>query len=216
MMNTSNFFTHADRPRGGRDPRRDGRRGGPPWMGPRLDFGFAGGSGPFGPGPGPRGPWGGRGRARRGDVRAAILQLLLEQPRNGYQIIAAVDERTEGVWRPSPGAVYPALNQLEDEGLIESFDNDGSRAFRLTNAGREAPEVAADRPRTWDSFTDRTENADAANPHVVWAEFGQLAMALKNLSHSGSPEMLAQAKVIIADARRKVYGLLAGDASDED
>ena len=57
-------------------------------------------------------------RARRGDVRAAALALLVEQPMNGYQILQEIGERSGGVWRPSPGSVYPALQQLEDEGLI--------------------------------------------------------------------------------------------------
>ena len=57
-------------------------------------------------------------RVKRGDVRAAALALLAEEPPNGYQIIQEISERSGGVWRPSPGSVYPALQQLEDEGLI--------------------------------------------------------------------------------------------------
>ena len=86
----------------------------------------------FGPG-GPRG----RGRkARRGDIRTAALLLLAEEPRNGYQIMQEVEERSDGVWRPSPGSVYPALQQLEDEGLIRSEESDGRKLFALTDAGR--------------------------------------------------------------------------------
>jgi hypothetical protein len=86
-----------------------GRRGRPGW------FGFGG---PFG-----RNPFGGhpvarRGRAKRGDVRAAILVLVAEQPRNGYQVMQELERRSGGSWRPSPGSVYPAFQQLEDEGLI--------------------------------------------------------------------------------------------------
>src|SRR6476661_7621334 len=74
--------------------------------------GVGGGWGGFGPGGGPRG----RGRkARRGDIRTAALLLLAEEPRNGYQIMQEVEERSGGAWRPSPGSVYPALSQLEDE-----------------------------------------------------------------------------------------------------
>src|SRR6516162_1729546 len=101
---------------GPRDPRdrrgghkmRARMRGGAPWGGPGAPLG-----GPGGPKFGGRGP-----RVRRGDVRAAILDLLGEgQPWNGYQIIQEIAERTQGVWRPSAGSVYPALQQLEDEGL---------------------------------------------------------------------------------------------------
>ena len=98
-------------------------------------------------GPGPGGPRphraggrrGGRrgGRARRGDVRAAMLLLLEEQPQNGYQLIQEIERRTEGVWKPSPGSVYPALQQLEDEGLVQATELEGKRAYELTAEGRE-------------------------------------------------------------------------------
>src|SRR5918993_3205588 len=109
--------------------RRSGRRG---RFGPGGPFaGFPGGPGfgfgAFGPGPG--GPFRpGRGRGRRGDVRAALLLLLAEEPRNGYQLIQEIERRSDGVWRPSPGSVYPALQQLEDEGLVAPTE-EGRKAF---------------------------------------------------------------------------------------
>jgi len=106
-----------------------GRKGPGPWGG---SFGGPwGGWWPGPPGP-PRGP-----KAGRGDVRAAILALLREGPRNGYQIMSEIEERSGGAWRPSPGAVYPALSQLADEGLIVGEESGGRRTFRLTEAGRE-------------------------------------------------------------------------------
>ena len=85
----------------------------------------------------------GRGRkARRGDIRTAALLLLAEEPRNGYQIMQEVEERSGGVWSPSPGSVYPALAQLEDEGLIRSEEIDGRKLFALTDAGRGLAERA--------------------------------------------------------------------------
>src|SRR6201992_1289847 len=121
-------------PRGGgrgRGPRRGG------WGGPPPEFmrGGPGGLGPFGGGGGRgRGP-----RVRRGDVRAAALSLLAEGPRNGYQIIQEISERTDGVWRPSPGSVYPALQQLEDEGLIRPETGEsGRKGFGRTGARRGA------------------------------------------------------------------------------
>ena len=78
----------------------------------------------FGPG-GPRGGFPGRGgrrgrRTPRGDVRSAVLALVAEQPRHGYEIIQEIGERTGGVWRPSPGSIYPTVSQLEDEGLVRT------------------------------------------------------------------------------------------------
>ena len=136
-------------PRDPRDPRehrgghrrrmrmRGGPGGGPgPWGGGPFEFGMRGG--PFGP---PR--FGGRGpRVRRGDVRAAILDLLAEgEPWNGYQIIQEIGARTQGVWRPSAGSVYPALQQLEDEALIkdqgsEAAGEDRRRMYTLTEEGQ--------------------------------------------------------------------------------
>src|SRR5580700_4858448 len=109
---------------GGRGPEARGEFGGPFGAGP---FGFGRGGGPGGPG-GPRG----RGRrARRGDIRTASLLLLAEEPRNGYQIMQEVQERSGGTWSPSPGSVYPALSQLEDEGLIATEEHDGRKAYVL-------------------------------------------------------------------------------------
>src|ERR1700687_2884177 len=85
-------------------------------------------------GPGWRG---GPGKARRGDIRTAALLLLAEEPRNGYSIMQELEERSQGVWRPSPGSVYPALAQLEDEGLIRSEEVDARKRFAITDAGRE-------------------------------------------------------------------------------
>ena len=95
--------------------------------------------GPGGPGHHHRGgPRGGRGgRARRGDVRAALLLLIEEHAQNGYQLIQEIERRTDGVWKPSPGSVYPALQQLEDEGLVRTVEFEGKRTYELTPEGRE-------------------------------------------------------------------------------
>src|SRR6185437_9554776 len=122
-------------------------RGGP-W-GDRPPFG-GGRGGPFG---------GGRGRRRRGDVRTALLMLLAEEPRNGYQLMQTIDERSAGRWRPSPGSVYPTLSQLEDEGLIKSVEAEGSRRFEITDAGREHLESRAGEPEPWKPADEEGENA---------------------------------------------------------
>src|SRR4051794_26451555 len=106
--------------------------------------------GPFGPG-GSRGNYyyfrGGRGgkRARRGDIRSAILLLLAEEPRNGYGLMQEIEERSGGIWRPSPGSVYPALSQLEDEGLVRVVEEEGRKTFTLTDEGKQ--HVAANKER---------------------------------------------------------------------
>src|SRR5437868_4496417 len=121
-----------------------GRHHGVPWggvPGPGGPGGPWGGDGPpFGP------PWAGflqaifgvgRGpRARRGDVRAAILVLLDEEPRNGYQLMQELERRSQGAWRPSSGSVYPTLSQLEDEGLVAASKDESNRVYRLTDRGK--------------------------------------------------------------------------------
>ncbi len=98
-------------------------------------FGAWGGFGgpPFAPwGSGPA--WRGM-KARRGDVRAAILGVLADQPMNGYQLIQEIAQRSGGAWKPSPGSIYPTLQQLEDEGLVRADAPDGRRTFSLTDEG---------------------------------------------------------------------------------
>ncbi|MBV9471338.1 MAG: helix-turn-helix transcriptional regulator, partial [Solirubrobacterales bacterium] len=109
-----------------------------------------GGPGAFGGGPIFGHPFGGgRGRARRGEVRTALLLLLAEEPRNGYQLMQEIEQRSGGRWRPSPGSVYPTLAQLEDEGLIHSREADASRLFELTDAGRLHLDGLAGEPSPW-------------------------------------------------------------------
>ena len=90
------------------------------------------------------GPGGRRGRARRGDVRAAILLLLEDEPRNGYGLMEEIESRSGGAWRPSPGSVYPALAQLEDEGLVTTVEQEGKRLFTLTDEGRRFLTLSSD------------------------------------------------------------------------
>ena len=110
------------------------------WPGTPAAFG-AGGFGGFGPAasapaPGATAAAGCARRDARGNVRAAILLLLEEEPRNGYQLMQEIEQRSDGAWRPSPGSVYPALQLLADEGLIRGEARDGGNVFELTDAGR--------------------------------------------------------------------------------
>ena len=163
--------------------------------------------GPFGFG-GPGGPFGGRGgRARRGDVRAALLALLAEEPRNGYQLMQEIERRSEGVWRPSPGSVYPALQQLEDEGLVRSAESDGRKLFHLTDAGREAAATATAEGAPWDAASESVDS-DA------WELFNvarQVGMAIFQISQAGTAEQMAAAREVLTNARRSLYGILAED-----
>jgi DNA-binding PadR family transcriptional regulator len=182
-----------------------GHRGGPPFG--RGGFPFA----PFflagGPGGFRRGP-----RARRGDVRAAALLLLAEEPRNGYQLMQEIDARSNGVWRPSPGSVYPALSQLEDEGLVQVEEGDGRRTFTLTDAGRAYVEEHRDELGSpWDEMSGAVDD-DVAG---LATEVKQVLMAVGQIGHVGNPGQIATASKILSDARRALYGILAEDEPAE-
>ena len=162
-------------------------------------------------GPGPhRGGPGGRGgrRARRGDIRQAILLLLAEEPRNGYGLMQEVDERSNGLWRPSPCSVYPALSQLEDEGLIHPVEHEGQKAFSLTDAG--AAHVEENREKMGKPW--ETEGRGGSSELRQLRDSSRtLAVAAMQVAQTGSPEQLKAANEIIEGARKELYRLLAGD-----
>ena len=162
--------------------------------------------GPFGPGPG-RGRHGGGRRGRRGDVRAALLALLAEKPMHGYEMIQELDSRTGGIWRPSPGSVYPTLQLLEDEGLIASEESEGRKRFTLTDTGREQATAAAERP-PWATYADPEAVTEA---HDLREAVGGILNALREVGSAGSESQRAQAMDVLKDTKRKLYAILASE-----
>jgi DNA-binding PadR family transcriptional regulator len=175
--------------------------------GPGPRGGSGGLFGGFSPG---GGPWRGR-KARRGDIRMAALLLLAEEPRNGYQIMQEVQERSGGIWSPSPGSVYPALAQLEDEGLIHAEEMDGRRLFRLTDTGRKLlDERDSARPAPWEEMGESA----AGQPQELMKALRATAVAAAQVARTGSEVQIATAQKILATARRDLYRLLAEDDQD--
>jgi DNA-binding PadR family transcriptional regulator len=162
--------------------------------------------GGFGPG---FGGGRGRGRRRRGDVRTALLLLLAEEPRNGYQLMQEIEERSGGRWRPSPGSVYPSLSQLEDEGLIRSTEVDGSNAFEITDAGRTQLEERGDAPAPWD------EGDDENSPTKLRDLIRGIALAWTQVVQTGDQAQVEKASKVLTDARRELYRILAGDTDGD-
>jgi DNA-binding PadR family transcriptional regulator len=169
------------------------------------------GHGPgFGPGHGPgfgvpghgRGPWA---RAKRGDVRAAILLALADEPMHGYQIMQQLEQRSGGAWRPSPGSVYPTLQLLEDQGLIKGEEAEGKRVFSLTDAG--AAEAAAVRERLGDSPFGEGGPQDPR--FALRQAIMQLGAAVKQVAFAGSADDVQKALEILRTARKSIYALLA-------
>jgi DNA-binding PadR family transcriptional regulator len=173
-------------------------------FGPDFDFGPRG---PFGPrgfgGPGGRGP----GRRRRGDVRLGLLLVLSEDgARNGYQLIQALSERSQGAWSPSPGSVYPTLSQLEDEGLIRASQSEGEsgRSYELTDAGREYVANLGDRKAPWADDADEDNPASGIKRTIVGT-----VKAAAQVFQDGDPEKIKKTLEILDRARKDIYRVLA-------
>lgn len=190
----------ADRGRG----RGDGFGGFGEGFGPGGHGRGGHGRGPGGPGRGP-----GRGsRAGRGDIRGAVLLLLSEQPMHGYQLIQEIAQRSGGRWTPSPGAIYPALNLLEDEGLITITADSGRKLASLTPQGVAHVEEHRDElAMPWDQATGRSAHPARA----LRGAMEELAGAAHQIARNGSEEQAAQALLTLERARRELYLLLAGE-----
>jgi DNA-binding PadR family transcriptional regulator len=159
--------------------------------------------------PGPGGPWGGRRqRMRRGNVRAAILLLLEDTPRNGYQLMQELEERSGGAWRPSPGSMYPALQLLADEGLIRGETRDGGTVYELTDTGRKHVEEHREQLGSpWELAGHGVPDGARELMHLAM----QLGIAARQVIQAGNEEQTKAASEILTDARKKLYGILARD-----
>jgi len=145
-------------------------------------------------------------RMGRGDVRAAVLALLHEQPMHGYQIIREIEERTAGKWKPSAGSVYPTLQLLADEGLVTAEMSSDRKIYSLAEAGQEeAAEAASSAP--WVADTECEGSRFSAVPKAGV----ELAQAVAQVVRTGSHAQQEQAIEALDAARRKIYSILAQD-----
>jgi len=190
----------------------DYRRGNP------FQAGFIGqGPGFGGPGEIPRrrgggrfggGGFGGAGahrghRVRRGQLRESVLRLLADQPLNGYQIMTTLAEKTMDVWQPSPGAIYPCLNQLEDEGLIVATEADGQKLYTLTETGRAAADQVSAEP--WANLWSPNNPAQSA----MMEQFRNLVHTWRFASQTASPEQMSAIAEQFEQTRKTILSILA-------
>lgn len=195
------------------------------WMSGRHGHGGPGGpgggrhGGGFGWGWGPMMGMGGPGgyrrgrKARRGDVRTAALLLLAEEPRNGYQIMQEIEERSGGAWRPSAGSVYPALQLLEDEGLVRSEEVDGRKLLHLTDAGRRLVEERGEgQPAPWEEMAEDVSDDARAIMQVV----KEVAIAVTQVLQVGDEAQRAEARRLLVGLRRDLYRILADGTGGEE
>jgi DNA-binding PadR family transcriptional regulator len=160
---------------------------------------------PRGPRSRGRGRSGGRrGGARRGDIRGAILLLLADQPMHGYQLMQEMANRTDGAWRPSPGAIYPAIAQLEDEGLVLVTADGGRKLASLTDEGR--AHLAEHHEGIGDPFAELLAAGDHGGLRNA---FEALGAAVHQVARTGSPAQRTQVEQALIEARRAVYLILA-------
>lgn len=164
--------------------------------------------GPFGGGP--FGEGGGRKRQRRGDIRYVLLELIEEQPRHGYELIKALEERNAGFYRPSPGMIYPTLQMLEEEGNLTSKEVDGKRIYTITEAGRQLLHL---------HNVERGPEWHGGHPHG----FGGPQPQLAELRHSsmqimesvmqaaryGSPEQVRDIQALLGKTNQEIHAILA-------
>ena len=154
---------------------------------------------------------GGGSRMARGDVRSAVLSLLAEKPMHGYQIINEISERSGGSWKPSAGSVYPTLQLLADEGLIEAEEQNGRKTYSLTEAGRAVADESAPAKAPWEPSADKEGHRTDPRFSALPKAGVDLAGAAAAVGRSGSPEQVQAAIDILDDARRKLYSILAQD-----
>ena len=165
--------------------------GGHPMRGPGMRWG------------GGRGGWGGGRRMRRGAIRTAVLMSLKDEPAHGYEVMRRLEEMSGGLWRPSPGSVYPHLQMLEDEGLVRSSEAEGSRTYTLTDEGRAEAEKAA---LPWQAANEVDDKLRSLRLAV-----GQMASAAKQLAGTGETSQIERGIAVIQKARKELYQILAED-----
>ena len=172
---------------------------GPTWFGPAF------GPGGFGRGFGPRF---GRGpKAGRGDVKLAIVILLAEEPRHGYQIIQELGTRSNGMWRPSPGSIYPTLQAMEDEGLVTAEIVEGKKVYSLSESGKAYLAANARSSPPWEEIAGDPRSAF----FELRREIEQLGVAVMQVGQAGREDQLRRAMKLLSDARKSVYRILSED-----
>jgi DNA-binding PadR family transcriptional regulator len=145
------------------------------------------------------GGWRGGGRARRGDIKYLILEVLAAGPRHGYDIITELDNKSNGRYRPSPGSVYPTLTMLEEGGFITGDAAEGKRIFTITDAGRE---LLTKKPADATS-EDGDEGIDLRGSAM------KLNAAVMQAARASDATSQQQVREILDTARREIYKILA-------
>ncbi|MFK7916885.1 MAG: PadR family transcriptional regulator [Ilumatobacter sp.] len=132
--------------------------------------------------------------------------LLDEKPMHGYELISELSERSGGRWEPSPGTIYPALNRMEERGMVEAEEADGTRQYSLTDRGRarlaEVNNSRGERGAPW-------EEPGTGRRGDLRGKVAELVGQVRQIGRFGTPEQAEQAGKVLDDAKRQLYAILA-------
>lgn len=127
---------------------------------------------------------------------------------HGYQIMREINERSGGVWRPSPGSIYPTLQQLQDEDLVVSEESPrGRRLFALTDEGRSTADAAKGERAPWEAVGEEFTSAQVGLRDLVF----QIGAAAQQVMIAGTPAQASRAEELLKETRRGLYRILAED-----
>lgn len=182
----------------------------------RRGFDFGQGDDPFGGefggrgrGFGPRGPKGPRRhRQRRGDIRFVLLQLLKDESHHGYELIKAIEERSGGFYRPSPGMIYPTLQLLEEEGNLTSQLVDDKRVYTITDAGRKLLEEQENSQQGGPRW-GRHKNQDFPQMMELRQSMMALFESVMQTARYGTPEQVKAVQGLIEATNQQVHAIMA-------
>jgi DNA-binding PadR family transcriptional regulator len=153
-------------------------------------------------------PWVGRQRFfEPGEVRLAILSLLTEAPKHGYQLMKELQEFSGGLYTASAGSVYPTLQQLEAEAMVSVSVEGGRRVYRLTRAGRK--EAAGDPEalrRIWNRAKACEDWGNAIGPESIWI-WGPVGLLVKESMRAAGRVGNERVREILDRARRELEEL---------
>ncbi|MBM3310626.1 MAG: PadR family transcriptional regulator [Candidatus Aminicenantes bacterium] len=144
----------------------------------------------------------------KGDFKYLILDLLKEKPRHGYEIIRDLEEKTGGFYAPSPGAVYPTLQWLEEMGFVTVEAKEGKKIYTITEAGqnflaekdKEASEIRSQMKNWWGGWSAEFRD----EMHDVMRLLGELGRTIGQKARQTGKEKLPQVKEAIQNAAKEV------------
>jgi DNA-binding PadR family transcriptional regulator len=127
---------------------------------------------------------------------------------HGYEMIKEIEERTQGTWTPSAGSIYPMLQLLEEEGLIQGQESDGKRRFTLTETGAAEQEAKAGEEAPWDAV-----RAGAAPESIHLGDsLRKLNHAIGQVFHAADESQQKRVRELLDESRRKIYAILAEES----